>query len=68
MPTKLYPEMQVAESKDNPLSVAVSLRSNVAGSSDIAFFIYQPPFLRGEDYPVLVQAWDNADDNIFDTL
>lgn len=70
MPTKIFP--RVVESKDKRI-VAVSVESNVAGSSDITFFVYQPlridtPFLRGEDYPALVQTWDNDDDNIFDTL
>ena len=73
MPTKLYPKnMQVDESEDKSI-VAVSVQSNEAGSSDITFFIYQPlridtPFLRGEDYPALVQAWDNKYDDIFDNL
>lgn len=67
MATKLYPkDMQVVESEDKSI-VSVLLQSNVAGSSDIAFFIYQP-FLRGEDYPALVQVWDNRDDDIFDNL
>ena len=25
-------------------------------------------FLQGEDYPALVNVWDNKDDDIFDTL
>ena len=73
MPTKHYQDMQVSESEDK-LIQAVSLQSNVAGSSDITFFIYKPlpradaPFLHGEDYPALVKAWDNKEDDIFDTL
>jgi len=67
MSVELYPEnIQVDESKDKKL-VAVSVQNNVAGSSDITFFIYEP-FLRGEDYPALVHIWDNKDDDIFDNL
>ena len=67
MKVELYPkDIQVEESEDKQL-VAVSLQSNVAGSSDITFFVYQP-FLRGEDYPALVHAWDNKDDDVFDSL
>ena len=67
MPTKLHPKtMQVDESEDKRV-VAVSVESHEAGSSDITFFVYAP-FLQGEDYPALVQAWDNKDDDIFDSL
>lgn len=67
MATKLYPkDMQVVESKDKSI-LTVSVQSNVAGSSDITFFIYES-FLWGEDYPALVQVWNNKDDDIFDNL
>jgi hypothetical protein len=26
------------------------------------------PYLKGEDYPALVEIWDNDDDSIFDEL
>lgn len=32
---------------------------------DTAFFFCEP-YLRGEDYPVLVRIWDNEDDKIYD--
>ena len=80
MPTKLKDTQDifrptvsnVIESQDKRI-VAVSA-SIIAGNSDIKYFIYRPsprndePFLKGEDYPALVKAWDNEDDKIFDTL
>ena len=57
--------------------VAVSVQETAAGSVDssIKFFVYKPidirkdrPALRGEDYPSLVEAWDNKKDDIFDTV
>jgi hypothetical protein len=66
MQVEIYPKnIQVTESKDKQL-VAVSA-PNVAGSSDITLFVYRP-FLQGEDYPALVHAWDNKDDDIFDNI
>lgn len=74
MTTKHYTEdmLQVSESVDNNM-VAVSVPNTVAGSADITLFICgslraDEPFLRGEDYPVLVQVWDNKEDDIYDTL
>lgn len=45
--------------------VAVSVRALIAGSDypNISYYVYQP-FLRGEDYPALVNVWE--DDDIFD--
>ncbi len=64
--------LQVSKSGDNKM-VAVSVPDTVAGSADITLFIYDhlradKPFLRGDDYPVLVQIWDNKEDDIYDTL
>ena len=74
MPTVHYIEdmLQVSESVDNNM-VAVSVPDTVAGSANIILFNCRPlradkPFLRGEDYPVLVQVWDNREDDIYDTL
>ena len=71
MTVKIYPEiLQVVESADKNL-IAISIENNVAGSSDITFFTYKPldeSFLRGTDFPTLVRAWDNKDDDIFDNL
>ena len=71
MATKLK-NMQVVESENK--RVASVPTSNAAGSGDITFFVYQSlpridgPFLKGEEYPALVEAWDNEDDKVFDTL
>ena len=74
MTTKHYTEnmLQVSESIDNNV-VAVSVADTAAGSADITLFDCRhlhadAPFLRGEDYPVLVQVWDNKEDDIYDTL
>ena len=70
MPTKIISKdvLLENESLDKRL-VAVSVRATSAGSdyANIAYFIWQP-FLRGEDYPALVNVWDNKDDDIFDEL
>ncbi|MBN2456549.1 MAG: hypothetical protein JXB29_08475 [Sedimentisphaerales bacterium] len=64
--------VQFSESEDKRI-VSVFVQRTIAGSSDTTTFFFKPlkttiPFLRGEDYPALVQAWDNDDDNIFDKL
>lgn len=64
-------DMQVDESVDKSMLV-VSVQSVAAGSVDMAV-IYQSnisdePFIQGEDYPALVRAWDNKNDDIFDIL
>jgi hypothetical protein len=63
LPTK---DIQVVESEDKRLLSILNPKTE-AGSSDITFFIYEP-CLQGEDYPALVQAWDNKDDDIFDNI
>ncbi len=56
---------------------AVSVRATAAGSSysNVVYYVFQPlmprieePFVCGEDYPSLVRAWDNKDDDIFDSV
>jgi hypothetical protein len=69
-------DLVVSESQNEQL-LSISVLATAAGSnySNIAYFIYRPltpisdePFLHGEDYPTLVKAWDNKDDDIFDDL
>ena len=64
MVTKHYTEgvLQVSESIEDNM-VAVTAPEIAAGSADIVLFdCAEKPFLRGEDYPALVQVWDNEED------
>jgi hypothetical protein len=77
MTLKIAPEDLVVGESQNDQFLTISVLATAAGSnySNIAYFICQPlpraveePFLSGEDYPTLVNAWDNKDDDIFDNL
>ena len=72
MTTKHYKEgmLQVSELVKNNM-VAVTVPELAAGSADIVLFdcAEKPlvvrgaePYLRGEDYPALVEVWDNEED------
>ncbi len=74
MATKHYikDKLLISESIENNM-VAVSLPVTTAGSIDTSLFICGPihanePFIHGEDYPILIQVWDNKEDDIYDTL
>lgn len=45
--------------------VTVCVDELVAGVPE-AKYIFHEPFLRGEDYPTLVELWDNEEDSIYD--
>jgi len=74
MTTKHYvkDEMQVSETiiNDKISIVAVFVPFTEAGSAHIDCYVYKPdePYLRGEDYPALVEVWNNQEDDIYDAL
>ena len=74
MSTKHYVDdlLQVSESRidDNIDVVTVYVPCTEAGGSYDAIQIYEldEPYLRGDDYPTLVEVWNNQEDEIYDTL
>ncbi len=41
------------------------VETTINGDSSSAVFVFKP-CLRGEDFPVLEQVWDNEEDDIYD--
>ena len=73
MTTKEYIEngKYISEvSTDDFIMIAVTPALSQAGTAETntSFFIFDEPFLRGEDYPALVRIWDNEEDDIYDNL
>jgi len=51
-------------------SISVVTTASV-GSSSVPYFIVpndEDPHVVGEEHPALVSAWDNDDDDVYDTL
>ncbi len=66
-PPRLIEPIEPTSAKLDATSSIVVLTETVAGSTQVTSFNFGGPFfLRGEDYPILVQVWDNDDDAIFD--
>jgi hypothetical protein len=77
MTTKHYTQdmLDVSEVVENDRVVlaAVSVPETAFGNADAKIFICEPiiidkPYIRGEDYPILTQVWNNSEDDIYDTL
>ena len=74
MTTKHYvkDKLQISEEiiDDRMSMVVVSVPYTEANSVYDYYNVYKSdePYLRGEDYPVLVKIWDNQEDDIYDTL
>ena len=74
MTTKHFMEdiMQVSETTidESVKIVAVSVPYTQAGSTYIEYYVYNPEesYLCGEDYPSLVEIWNNQEDDIYDTI